>query len=71
MMFDAEARQSVVHGFAHMTLADGRREKSEMVQLMSFDESGEKLVRLEEFFDSKRYLEILAGGKENGEEGAA
>ena len=71
IMFDAEARQSVVHGFAHTKFPDGRETQSEMVQFMSFEESGEKLVRLEEFFDSKKYLEMLAGGNAQDEEGAA
>ena len=36
-----------------------------MIQFYTFNENGDKLTRLEEFFDSKAYLDVLAavGGR--------
>jgi len=34
--------------------------------MMSFDETGQKLVRLDEFFDSKVFLDMTAGGRGGG-----
>nr|POE87429.1 hypothetical protein CFP56_30018 [Quercus suber] len=47
------------------TTAVGQR-TWDLIQMMSFNETGEKLIRLDEFFDSKVYLEMMQAMQESG-----
>ena len=54
MMFDADTRKGVVHGNADVLSVIGPA-SIEFVMMLSFNETGEKVVRIDEFFDSAVY----------------
>ena len=57
-MYDAENRKAVVYAHVYVTTAGGEQDW-ELVQMLSFDESGEKVTRFEEFFDTKVFLDQM------------
>lgn len=57
--YDPENRKSVVHYSVSANFPIGPR-TYELIQMLTFDETGEKSVRLDEFFDSKFYVDISA-----------
>jgi len=63
---DAETRRATILCTVGAQTSAGPKEW-ELVQMLSFDETGERLTRLDEFFDSKFYLEMVAQIHEKGE----
>ncbi|GIZ45502.1 hypothetical protein CKM354_000866500 [Cercospora kikuchii] len=58
-IFDAEGKKAMVYSSLKITIPSGREFEYDMIQIMSFNEDGSLMTRLEEFFDSKAYLEVL------------
>ena len=58
-LYDEQARTSVCHGFSTATSAIGPY-NMECVIIMKFDESGEKIVRIDEMMDSAYMTDYLA-----------
>lgn len=67
-MHDAETRKSTMYGSVGAQTVTGPR-SWELIQIFSFNETGDKLVRLDEFFDSKVYLDMIADMQKHGGEG--
>ena len=59
LSFDADSRRSTLYGSITAQTPAGPREW-ELIQLFTFNEDGTKLTRLDEFFDSKVYLDMIA-----------
>ena len=59
LTFDVEAKRSVVYGHADVQSVIGPA-SIEFVMMLTFDGMGEKVVRIDEFFDSKVYSEFFA-----------
>ena len=59
IMHDPETRKSTVYATITAETIVGPA-SWELIQMLSFNESGDKLVRLDEFFDSKVYLDMMA-----------
>jgi hypothetical protein len=59
-MHDPESRKATIWANVSADAAVGPKDW-QLVMMMSFDETGEKLVRLDEFFDSKLYVEMMEG----------
>ncbi|KAM3419617.1 hypothetical protein BST61_g2955 [Cercospora zeina] len=57
---DPDSLQSVLHGFFNMSTPSDRTIRLEVMMLFEFNESGERLVKVQEFFDSKAYLESMS-----------
>ncbi|PPJ54287.1 hypothetical protein CBER1_06560 [Cercospora berteroae] len=58
-IFDADGRKAMVYSSLKITIPSGRDFEYDMIQIMCFNEDGTLMTRLEEFFDSKAYLEVL------------
>ncbi len=56
---DPEARRSVMYAVVAIKSAVGAYEM-ELVMMLSFTETGEKVVRIDEFFDSAVYAGFFA-----------
>lgn len=56
-MYDAESLKSTLYCDVSAETPHGHK-SWELIQIMSFDQTGEKLTRLDEFFDSKVYLDM-------------
>ncbi|GIZ43410.1 hypothetical protein CKM354_000663800 [Cercospora kikuchii] len=57
IIHDPESLQSVLHGFFNILTPKDHPVRLEVVMLFKFNETGEKFVKVQEFFDSKVYLE--------------
>lgn len=58
-VFDEHSRQSVAHGFSTATTAIGPYKMEAMI-FMKFDETGEKIVKIDEMMDSAYMADFLA-----------
>lgn len=58
-IFDAEGKKAMVYSSLRISVPSGQDFEYDMIQIMSFNEDGTLMTRLEEFFDSKAYLEVL------------
>ncbi|PIA94810.1 hypothetical protein CB0940_08222 [Cercospora beticola] len=58
-IFDAESKRAMVYSPLKITVPSGRDFEYDMIQIIHFNEDGTLMTRLEEFFDSKAYLEVL------------
>ncbi|KAF2218093.1 hypothetical protein CERZMDRAFT_92713 [Cercospora zeae-maydis SCOH1-5] len=58
---DPESLQSVLHGFFNMLTPADQTIRLEVMMLFEFNETGQRLVKVQEFFDSKAYLESMNG----------
>lgn len=58
-VYDEQALCSVIHGFSTATSAVGPY-KMEVVIMMTFDEAGKKIVKMNEMMDSAYMAEYLA-----------
>lgn len=68
-MHDTDARRSVMFGKADVDSLVGE-ETIEFVMMLSFDEGGEKITRIDEFFDSATYGAFFAKVQEMQQAGA-
>ena len=59
MMFDADTRKGTIHGNADVLSVIGPA-SIEFVMMLSFSETGEKVTRIDEFFDSAVYSNFFA-----------
>ncbi|KAI7462194.1 hypothetical protein KC367_g3425 [Hortaea werneckii] len=65
-MQDATTLRSTVYSLASATLPGNKTfEHYELVQMFTLNKTGEKLLRLDEFFDSKVFLEMSSVMKGN------
>lgn len=65
-MQDATALRSTVYSRVSATLPGNKTFKDyEIVQMFTLNETGEKLLRLDEFFDSKIYIEMTSMLQDN------
>jgi hypothetical protein len=59
VMYDVEARKSMVHTFSDAESLVGPYH-IELMLVLTFDDAGEKIVKMEEFFDSAYITQFLA-----------
>ncbi|KAK4906881.1 hypothetical protein LTR49_024031 [Elasticomyces elasticus] len=58
-LHDAEARKSMIHGFSTATSPVGPY-RMELCLMMSFNEAGDKVVKMEEMFDSAYHGDLMS-----------
>ena len=63
LVVDPESRKSVFHGFAIGNLIT-RPWSVELRMVMSFDETGEKVVEMKEMFDSAVFIQLFTDIKQ-------
>ncbi|KAK4894719.1 hypothetical protein LTR27_007107 [Elasticomyces elasticus] len=59
ILHDAEAKKSMIHGFSTATSPAGPY-RMELCLMMSFNETGDKVVKMEEMFDSAYYGDLMS-----------
>ncbi|CAK1363289.1 hypothetical protein CB0940_04613 [Cercospora beticola] len=69
IIHDPESLQSVLHGFFNILTPQDHPVRLEVVMLFKFNETGEKFVKVQEFFDSKVYLESTKAMQAAAKEG--
>ncbi|KAF2215292.1 hypothetical protein CERZMDRAFT_82325 [Cercospora zeae-maydis SCOH1-5] len=67
-IFDAGGRKAMVYNSLNITIPSGQEFAYDMIQIMTFDGDGTLMTRLEEFFDSKAYLDVLQTVRNGGDQ---
>jgi hypothetical protein len=58
-MYDVDARKSMIHAFSDAESPVGPYH-IELVLILTFDNAGEKVIKMEEFFDSAYFAQFTA-----------